>query len=96
MTERQHLEAAQRQMRRAIPELHPDPLPPALAALWGSFLELNGTRVASGSGAGPITFGEIAEWQRMRGASLTPWEVETIRAVDSAVLAVVSEQKARA
>ena len=51
--------AAQRQMRRAIPELHPDPLPPSLAALWGSFLELNGTRVASGSGAGPVTFGRL-------------------------------------
>jgi len=46
-------------------------------------------------GAGGIPLTEIEAWCRLYGVSLTPWEIGTIKAMDSAVLSVWSEQSER-
>lgn len=65
-------------------------MPPGTESLWQAFNELSGARVPGGMGIGPITLSEIAAWQGVFGVRLTPWEVETILAIDRAVLSVVS------
>lgn len=38
-----------------------------------------GPTVATGMGAGPVTFAEIAAWQASRGFELEPWEARLLR-----------------
>jgi hypothetical protein len=38
-----------------------------------------GPTVASGMGAGPVTFAEMAAWQAARGFELAPWEARLLR-----------------
>ena len=70
------------------------PLPPTVATLWSAFVALSGTRmpVADG-GMAPITFGEIEAWQRLTGVRLTPWEVETLLAVDRAARSAAHQSR---
>jgi hypothetical protein len=43
--------------------------------------------------ANPITFLEIEAYCRLHWTVLHPWEVETIKAVDQAVLAIASKRR---
>lgn len=81
---RRHLEGA---LRAGIvdPRLAESrsPLPPAVRPLWSVFLDLSATRH---EGA-PISWQELEAWERRHGR-LTPWEAETVMAMDQAALAV--------
>lgn len=59
-------------------------LPEGLEGLWRTFLDLHQTRAAGMSGPSRITFSDIDAMQRVTGVTLEPWEVDAIRAADSA------------
>lgn len=63
------------------------PLPEGCEALWRSFIELHDSRGSTGWGAARITFADIDAWQRVRGAVLGRFDVETIRKADNIWLA---------
>lgn len=63
--------------------------PPAgCQALWDTFRELAAMR-PSGMGPSPIPGPEYECWQRLNGVRLTPWEVDTLKAMDGAALAAM-------
>jgi hypothetical protein len=66
-------------------------VPRAAAALWDAFCEIASGR-QSGMGPQPVPNTEIEAWQRLSGVQLTPWEVDTIRLMDRAALAVLAEK----
>ena len=73
------------------------PVPPAVAPLWEAFRTLSGTRAPTVEGLAPITCTEIEAWQRLAGVRLTPWEADTLLAVDrSARTAAAQNRKATA
>ena len=37
-------------------------------------------------GVSPVAFGDIESWCRLQGVQLTPWELDTLLAVDAAAL----------
>lgn len=60
-------------------ELAVPPFPEAVRYLWDAFW-----RIRSRRGAGPLTLGEIADFIRLTGVQLAPWEVEIIERLDNA------------
>lgn len=92
-TLRDHLIAAAANTGRLDPRVNA--LPPAgTEHLWSAFIDLHGAR-QSGFGVAAIAPSEVAAWCSLRGVRLTPWEVDTLAAVDRAVVGVMNEQKAR-
>lgn len=71
-----------------------DPLPVEVRVLWDIFRELSGTRQPS-MGITPITFIELRAWCDLYGTSLTNWELETVMAMDSKMIGVLSEKRAK-
>lgn len=47
-------------------------------------------------GASAIPQSEIRAWMDNHGVELTPWEIETLQALDQAALAAIAEQQKRA
>lgn len=90
---RDHLAAAAAHNKRGDPRLAATP-PRGVEHLWLAFLDLHGSR-QSGFGAAAIAPSEVAAWCALRGVRLTAWEVETLTAVDRAVVAVMNEQQAK-
>lgn len=81
---RAHLLAAQRNGGHTHPLLITQPLPPGGGLLWDALTQLSATRQQGMGGAGGIGFAEIESWQRLHGVQLTPWEVDTLIAMDAA------------
>lgn len=71
-------------------------MPVGCMRLWAAFNEICAGRPQSMGGAAPIPPSEIVAWQVLMGVTLTPWEVETIFALDRAVLRVMRESSAGA
>lgn len=67
---------------KIVPPMPPNPAPHIIERL----LEM-GLTEAAGMGAGPLTWGTIAQWQAMTGASLQPWEASLIRKLSVEYLA---------
>jgi hypothetical protein len=65
------------------------------AALWTAFCDLASERLP-GMAPAAIQGAQIESWQRLSGVVLTPWEVDTLRAMDRAALAVASKSKGAA
>lgn len=57
--------------------------PPDLDYLWEWFWELDHSRDRSMS-ISPITYAELHYWQRIKGVTLKPWELDAIRMMDTA------------
>lgn len=87
---RQHLQAAAAAGARPDPRLASRP-PAAAAALWDAYAALHATR-PSGMGPSAITASELLAWQQLHGVRLTPWEAETLQAMDRAALEVTAQQ----
>lgn len=68
-------------------------VPMGLEDLWSWFQELSETRMFSEVGPQPISFTEIDAWSRLNRISLSPYEVEVIRRLDSAQLVAMIEQR---
>ena len=64
------------------------PLPRAVAHLWEAFVQLSATRTPAADGMGPITCLELEAWARLQGVALTPWEADTLLAMDRAARSV--------
>lgn len=75
-----------------VPDLHPEPLRPCCKALWDTFIELHNAR-GGGMGPAPISWRDLRDWQEIRGVSLTPWEVDTLMAMDLEAMKVLNEKK---
>lgn len=84
-TLRQHLQRAYENTRRADPLLDAPPVPRAARAVWEAFVQLASSR-ASGMGLSPISLADIEAWCRLSGITLTPWELDTLLALDAAAL----------
>lgn len=70
------------------------PLPAGVAHLWDAFVALSATRAPAFEGLAAITCTEIEAWQRLHGLRLTPWEVETLLAVDRAARSALDDARA--
>jgi hypothetical protein len=92
-TLRQHLQQLHAQTGQLDPELAEE-LPAEAAALWGAYLQLSASR-ARGFGPSAITYVEIEAWQRLQGVQLTPWELDTLTAMDLAAMAEQGKQGAK-
>lgn len=44
-------------------------------------------------GPAPISWRDLSAWQDMRGVTLTPWEVDTLMAMDVEAMKTLSETK---
>jgi hypothetical protein len=83
---REHLQAMAAH-GRVDPLLEPVPIPPEVRPLWDVFVTLAACRRSGGMGASALCLADIDAWCRLVGATLTPWELETLIAVDAAALA---------
>ena len=90
-TLRDHLQAVARSTGQADPRLTVRLLP-CLTGLWDAYCELSAMR-PSGMGASAIPGAEYESWQRLSGVQLTPWEVDTLKAMDRAALSAMAEVK---
>lgn len=91
---RTHLKRLQASTGRIDPLLAQSmkPLPAAVADLWQAFVSLSGTRLA-GEALQPITCTEIESWQRLQGVTLSPWEADTLLAMDRALRSAPRQQR---
>lgn len=89
-TLRDHLLAAAAATGRRDPLLE-HRLPAAAGELWNAFAALATSRPG---GAG-IPASEIVAWQALHGVRFTPWEVDTLEALDRACAAQLRRQAAR-
>ena len=74
--------------RLLIDRVHPGP-----AGVLDAYLSLGATR-RSGMGMHAFTLSDIEAWCRLNGVRLTPWELDTLIALDQAALAVATAQQA--
>jgi hypothetical protein len=83
-SKRDHLLAASKFTGELDPQLAEalQQLPSLVRPIWQAFEALCGTR----HDGAPIALTEIEAWQRLNGVPLTPWEVETLLAMDQAAL----------
>lgn len=73
----------------ADPRLTAQP-PKGCESLWATYCELSAMR-PSGMGVSPIPGAEYESWQRLNGIALTPWEVDTLKAMDSAARSAAAD-----
>lgn len=87
-TLRAHLQAEARVTGEPDPRLLVRP-PLGGEQLWAAFSALAAAR-PMGMAAGAVPMSEIAAWQALHGVRLSPWEVETLIAMDHAALAAMA------
>lgn len=90
-TLRDHLQAVARAGGAVDPRLT-SALQPGLAGLWEAYCELSAMR-PSGMGVSAIPGHEYESWQRLSGVTLTPWEVDTLKAMDRAAMSAMAETR---
>lgn len=61
-------------------------VPSAASELWAVFLELGNCRPSGFGGMSAVPQTEIQAWQANHGVRLTPWELETLAAMDRAAI----------
>jgi hypothetical protein len=74
-----------------MPGLEPLELPADIAYLLGWFSELSAASGSGGFGASPIGYAEILAWAHLTRRTPTPFEIDVLRRIDSALLAVMNE-----
>jgi hypothetical protein len=60
--------------------------------LWDTFIELHNKR-SSGMAPQPIGWRDLQAWQDVRQVALTPWEIDTLMALDTAAMESIREAK---
>ncbi|WP_342617234.1 hypothetical protein [Rhodoferax sp. GW822-FHT02A01] len=75
-----------------VPELHIPPPKNGCWHIWETFIELHNARGA-GMGPSPITWRDLSAWQEVRGVVLTPWEIDTLTALDQVAMKSMNEKK---
>jgi len=71
--------------------LKPPEFPNVIGHIWHYFWEMNNQRSIGEAGIAPIPFSEILSWSRLHKIELTPFEVETLTALDRLYIEIVSE-----
>ncbi len=69
--------------------LHPllaEQPPRCVAWLWNTHCELTAARPAGLAGDRPTPPSEVLAWQTLQGLRLSPWDVDTLAAMDRAAL----------
>jgi hypothetical protein len=82
----------------AEPDTAPPPegsleLPFYLSHVWEQFMDIQFPAQSNGFGPLPLTFTEIAEWTRLTGQELLPWEVDCFRKLSAAYVASVAHRQ---
>lgn len=90
---RAHLEAVARMTGTRPPELDGPALPECLAHVWAWFVELAAARQGNGFSALPLSWSDMAAWQRLTGADPSPDEVRLLRRLDQLALAHLDSPK---
>lgn len=91
-TYREHMLAAER-AGRDTGELDIRPIPSDCDQVLETFWALRRSAGSNGFAANAISFGALADWQRLYGVQLEPMEIDLILAMDSAALAAFAEKK---
>lgn len=68
------------------PDIKQKPLPPAARPIWMTFCRLSARRSSGGFGPAPLGWTDLHAYQRMTGATLSPWEIEMIEMLDGMYL----------
>lgn len=90
-TLREHLQRLEANTGRHDSRLD-NALSEAAKPLWHLFAQLSARRGSGGFGPMPISPRDVQAWCEMRGLRLTPWELDTLDAMDDALLRAVAEQ----
>jgi len=85
-TERDNLEAAQRQMSTPITELEPVECHICIQYIWGWFCELSGGRNYADGHPMPLSYSEIESWANLTKTEPTAWEIGVIKQIDRVFL----------
>lgn len=91
-TLREHLMAAMRQSCRADSRLL-QRIPAAAQPLWHAFAQLSRMRSSGFSGPSAISPQDMLAWCQLHGIRFTPWELDTLADMDSALMRCTQEQK---
>lgn len=70
------------------------PLPAFLRPLWDAFMSLAALR-RSGMDVHTLTWTDIAAWVALMGLDLTPWELDTLMAMEARAMKTIREQQAQ-
>lgn len=66
-------------------------IPLGVSALWAHFAALVGQRRNGMSGLHPLTWGDVGAYSRLYNVHFTPWELDTLRALDAACVRTANE-----
>jgi hypothetical protein len=91
-TRHQQLTRFQQATGKAHPDLTPPDVPAEAGHVWRWFMDLNNGRQA---GDLPLTWEAVDAWARLTGRSLTAWEVDALRRMDTAWLRAGAEERRR-
>lgn len=91
-TLRQHLLRLQASTGRTDPRLVSS-VPAAGRSLWDVFGALSRARASNGFGPSAIGPRDVQAWCDLHGVRLTAWELDTLDAMDAALLSAVSAQE---
>jgi hypothetical protein len=90
---RSHLEAVYRQTGHMPKVLADIPkMPDELTYLWDWFCDLDSARGGNGFGLNPLSYAEIRAWADLTRVQPDPWEIETLRRIDSVRIRIANEQ----
>jgi len=89
----EHLRRVQRQAGRTPPEMVLPEVPDCATYLAQAFGELSRQRGSTGFGPQRLSIEAIHGWARARGFAWTAWEIETIGAMDAALLGKLNAAK---
>lgn len=74
-------------------QLRVPPRPPAYEHLWDAFVRMRRRKPgAPMGGVQPLEMGDIANFLRLTGQRLAPWEVEVIEGLDDAYLGATAKE----
>lgn len=86
-TLRDHLAVVARATGRMPDELKVPEVPSSCQSLWDVYGQLAGTVGSNGFARNPLGWRDLAAWQQVMQMPLTPWEAETLVAIDRAIVA---------
>jgi len=95
-SQRDRILAAQEQAEKNGRSVKPMPepeIPEGYERLWGHFWELSRARGSGGFDLMPLSYGDIADYNRLMEAGLGPFDVTAIRRMDEAFLGYLKEQR---
>lgn len=91
-TLRTHLQRMAYSSGKVDSRLEAEPPPRAVTAVWETFLFLAASR-RTGMSAHPLTMVDIEAYCRMASIKLSPWELETIIALDAVAMAAAAKTR---